>query len=629
MLSHVDHVIARDGVDGHHRNGHVDGQVMVYRGRVARLVAHAGCDGHAAVGQGGQIGCRDVQCPGAVCPDGGGVVFAVQGDGDRLPRFSGAGAVNRQVSLRFGRIQNVVRREGADGNGRCGGVHAILTACRRAVTVHVSDAGLHAGVTIFQTSQVRRWHGRSPVAVCIHGGGVGLAAEGDGDGLVRFHVGSRAGEHQIRAFLSRVDHVVGRNRINADCHIRQIHGHIMADTYRVARGALACNGDGDMTCRQRADVGCRNRCAPGTVCRHGSGIRFAVHGHGQCGTRTQAVAGAGDDQVLAMLDAVNHIVARHGVHTQTRQVRVDNDITLAGSGVAHAVGHGCGYGQFAVAESRQHRFRHVHRPAQIVLHRCRVSVAADGHGHSVARFRVHHFAADDLTCRHFSRVHHVVTSDGVDDHARQNGLHVYRMAGAGTVTHTVCRRRADVVQGFAQRTNLIRWDGRGPMTVRVDRRTVSFTVQHDGDQRTGRQTSRGTADGQILRFFGVVNHIVTGNGVDGQNRRGQVHFHIVRAAVAVTRLIGQSRSDGVIPGGQRTDVRCRYAHAPVTRRVKRSGVGFVIDGHGDHITRRRASGRATDDQRLTVLGAVNHVITGNRVDAQLRHGNVDQHITLR
>ncbi len=227
----------------------------------------------------------------------------------------------------------------------------------------------------------------------------------------------------------------------------------MADTYRVARGALACNGDGDITCRQRADVGCRNRCAPGTVCRHGSGIRFAVHGHDQCGTRTQAVAGAGDDQVLCVLDAVNHIVARHGVHTQARQVRVNNDIALAGTGVAHTVGHARLNGQIAVPDSRQYRFRHIHRPAQIVLYGGGVGIAADGHGHSVARFRVQHFAADGLTCRHFSRVHHVVTGDGVNGNDWQRAVDLHIMRGGRAVADTVGYGCAHGVVRFAQRAD--------------------------------------------------------------------------------------------------------------------------------------------------------------------------------
>ena len=39
-----------------------------------------------------------------------------------------------------------------------------------------------------------------------------------------------------------------------------------------------------------------------------------------------------------MLNAVDHIVARHGIDAQARQVSVYNDFALARSGVAVAVG---------------------------------------------------------------------------------------------------------------------------------------------------------------------------------------------------------------------------------------------------------------------------------------------------
>ena len=51
-----------------------------------------------------------------------------------------------------------------------------------------------------------------------------------------------------------------------------------------------------------------------------------------------------------MLDAVDHIVTRHGIHAQARQAGVDGDIALAGAAVAHAVSHAGGDGQFAVTQ---------------------------------------------------------------------------------------------------------------------------------------------------------------------------------------------------------------------------------------------------------------------------------------
>ncbi len=42
-----------------------------------------------------------------------------------------------------------------------------------------------------------------------------------------------------------------------------------------------------------------------------------------------------------MLDAVNHIVARDGIHAQARQAGVDSDIALARSRIAMVISDGC------------------------------------------------------------------------------------------------------------------------------------------------------------------------------------------------------------------------------------------------------------------------------------------------
>ncbi|SAA84086.1 Uncharacterised protein [Enterobacter hormaechei] len=52
-----------------------------------------------------------------------------------------------------------------------------------------------------------------------------------------------------------------------------------------------------------------------------------------------------------MLDAVDHIVACHGIHAQARQAGINRDVALAGAGVAVAVGHARCYGEIAVTDS--------------------------------------------------------------------------------------------------------------------------------------------------------------------------------------------------------------------------------------------------------------------------------------
>ena len=55
-----------------------------------------------------------------------------------------------------------------------------------------------------------------------------------------------------------------------------------------------------------------------------------------------------------MLDAVDHIVACHGIDSQARQAGIDGDITLAGTGIAVPVGDGGRHAQSAVTQRRQH-----------------------------------------------------------------------------------------------------------------------------------------------------------------------------------------------------------------------------------------------------------------------------------
>ncbi len=235
VFCEVNDIVARHGIDGHRRNGGVHRQVVINRRRVVRLVADACGHGHAAVRQGRNIGRRNVQRPAAVRADGGGVVFAVQRHGDRLARFGGAGAGHGQFALRFSGIQNVVRRQGVNRDGRRGGIHAVLTSRRGAVAVHVGDAHLHAGIAVLQASQIRRRYGPGPVAAVVYCRTIDFAVQADGHGLPGFHVDGRTGQHQIRALFRRVNHVVGRNRIDADGNGRQIYRHIVADGNRVTR----------------------------------------------------------------------------------------------------------------------------------------------------------------------------------------------------------------------------------------------------------------------------------------------------------------------------------------------------------------------------------------------------------
>ena len=64
-----------------------------------------------------------------------------------------------------------------------------------------------------------------------------------------------------------------------------------------------------------------------------------------------------------MLNAVNNIIARHGIDPQARQIGVDRDIARAAAGVAHAIGDRGINRQVAVTQRLNIRRRNADTPA--------------------------------------------------------------------------------------------------------------------------------------------------------------------------------------------------------------------------------------------------------------------------
>ncbi|SAJ34060.1 Uncharacterised protein [Enterobacter cloacae] len=239
-----------------------------------------------------------------------------------------------------------------------------------------------------------------------------------------------------------------------------------------------------------------------------------------------------------MLDAVNHIVARDGIHAQARQAGVYNDFALARAGVTVAVGDGRRHGQLAVAQRGEDRFRHVHGPCEIALHRCGVAVAADSHGYRVARFRVRHFAADGLACGHFRRVDDVVARHGVDGDGRQRGVDQQVRRIADAIAHAVGGGGAQGIVRFAQTRQIRCRNGQAPGTVRRRRGRVVFTVKGHGHHGAFRQVGAGAVDAQILPFFYRVQDVVIADGVEADRRQTGIDGHIMRAAAGIARRVG-------------------------------------------------------------------------------------------
>ncbi|PHF69460.1 hypothetical protein COI42_19540, partial [Priestia aryabhattai] len=79
---------------------------------------------------------------------------------------------------------------------------------------------------------------------------------------------------------------------------------------------------------------------------------------------------------------------------------------------------------------------------------------------------------------------------------------------------------------------------------------VGFAIEHHRHHRASRQARRGTADRQLLGFFGVVDDVVTGDRINGQDRRSEVDRHVMGGGVAVTRFVRQRCREGMIARDQ-------------------------------------------------------------------------------
>ncbi len=293
MLGNIHYVVARDDVERNLRYSGVDQHRGARAGGVACFVGHGRRHRRAAVGDACHIRRRNVERPAAVRLHLRGVLIAVEGHGDRLACFGSRGAAQGQILRRLCRVQHIVMADGVDGHRRRGSVDAEFLRRRRRVAVHVGDGYLHAGVTVFQAAQIGCRNGPGPVAVSIHRRGIGFTRKGDGYGLTRFHVGSRAGKQQVLAFFRRVEHVIVGHAADGDGDRREIDVHNGADSHRVAGSILRACLDIQRTVRPLGDIGRRYRRLPGAVRQYRCGIIFAVDGHGHGAARHQIGAGTG------------------------------------------------------------------------------------------------------------------------------------------------------------------------------------------------------------------------------------------------------------------------------------------------------------------------------------------------
>ena len=194
VFRRVDHIIACHRVDGDNRNGSIHRQVVVNRGRVSGFVAHRRANGVVAGGQGAYVGWRYADAPATVRLNRASIVFAIEGDGHRLPRFRRAAASDSQRSTRFGGVKNIVACNSVNGHRWRAGIDAVSVGSSGVVAVNIADAGLCAGIAITQGCHICRRNRGTPGTVSRDACSVSFAAKGHGDRLPGLHTRSAARE---------------------------------------------------------------------------------------------------------------------------------------------------------------------------------------------------------------------------------------------------------------------------------------------------------------------------------------------------------------------------------------------------------------------------------------------------
>ena len=149
FLCIINNVITGDGVNSQRRAAEINGDIMGSAVAVARAIAQAGSDGLASGCQRRHICRRDTDAPVTRGIQRGGVVFAVERDGHHIAcRRARAGAAHHQRLPVFDSVDDVIARDGVNGEIRSGNVHCqrMIGACRVARFVaHRRSHGITAG----------------------------------------------------------------------------------------------------------------------------------------------------------------------------------------------------------------------------------------------------------------------------------------------------------------------------------------------------------------------------------------------------------------------------------------------------------------------------------------------------
>ncbi|MNO91792.1 hypothetical protein D3C76_833460 [compost metagenome] len=442
LLGGVQHVIAGHGIDGHRHAGQIDRQDMTDGHRVTGAALAGNGDVHRPRWPVGDVSRRYVGQPGAVGQHAGVVGGTVDGDHQLRPRRQAdAGAADIHTLVMFDGVDDVITRHSVHTQARQIGVdHKVATAVA-GIAVHVGHAGSNAQCAVAQGGQIGSRDGNAPAQIRQHRGGVGFAAQQDGNRIASSCPGHTASQRLAASNFCRVQHIVTGDRVEE--HRRQCGIYLQAVSIAdaVANAVGGAGSDGVVGFAQVRQVSHRHGNAP-RAANHGGAVVDAVQVDGHNGVVRQ-VAGTAESQRLAFLNGVQYVVHGDIADGQRRRHGVHRHVLAGTAYVARLIGQGNRHRAGAVGQRTNHAGRYADTPVPRRVYRGGIALPVEGQ-HQAVPHRAAAGTGDDLRLQQLRAVEDVITGNQVDRHRWRGQIDQHALVGAGRVTRLIADAGGDI-----------------------------------------------------------------------------------------------------------------------------------------------------------------------------------------
>ena len=299
----------------------------------------------------------------------------------------------------------------------------------------------------------------------------------------------------------------------------------MTGARAVACGIGHARGDGVVRFAQRRDVCCRYRHAPVAAGVSRGRVVNAIQGHDDRGA-VRLVAGAGELQIFAFLDGIDHIIARNGIDSDNRSGQGNRNLMRLRGAVARFVGEGRRHRMVAIAQRARVSRRNTHTPVAGRVQHCAVIFTVQRHGDHVACLCPGDCARNDQRLTVFSNIQNVITGNGVEGDLRHGGVHQHRRIRAGRVTGFIRHGRRNDGSAVGDTGQIGCRHVKRPAAVSLYLCGVLIAIKGHRD-RLPRFGSRGAAQGEILCRLCRIEHVVVTDRIDGDRRRSGIDAEFV------------------------------------------------------------------------------------------------------